>query len=370
MSQMKNLGKFQGKKLIREVSDYLVKFSSDEEEIYILWLWKVMKKSKSALTQCAKNVLAISAADVEVKWLFSIIKNVIIYHWNHLNSDIIEQIMLVKYYDLYTLTSELADEVEKHSIFTASINSDNDDSSADEMNKTSVKPQTEIISKSIELNDDLYDYSDDETSSHTRHGSDTTKNDVTFEVLEECIIINFDSDALMNSWLINSQLLNDEKIIIHEQELSITEDSVNAGTANTGALISKVIINNLMIDRVIIINSVIHSLSSNNSIQITLIVNSDTVINTVFKTLKGVALLNQWHDQVFRAIPSRTSTQKQKLFSSITFMFSQSHNRLSSRCNDGKISQSHDLQHLTDENDDTHRSKQQCSELRLNRSSS
>ena len=201
-----------------------------------------------------------------MKQLFSMIKNVIIYHWNHLNSDIIEQIMLIKYYDLYTLTSELADEVEKHSIFAASIDSDNDDSSADEMNKTSVEPQTEFISESIESDDDLYDYSDDKTSSHTKHESNTTENDVTFEVLEECIIINSDSDALMKSQLIDSQLLNDEKIIICEQELSITEDSVNAGTADTDALVSKVVINNLMIDRIIIINSVIHSLSSNNLI--------------------------------------------------------------------------------------------------------
>ena len=225
-----------------------------------------MKKSKPALTQCAKNVLAISAAGVGVKQLFSMIKNVIIYHWNCLNSDIIEQIMLVKYYDLYTLTSELADEVEKHSIFAASIDSDNDGLSADKMNKTSVEPQTKFISESIELNNDLYDYSDDKTSSHTKHESDITEDDVTFEALEECIIINSDSDAFIDSQLIDLQLLNDEKIIIHEQELSITEDSVNVDTANTDALISKVIINNLMIDRITIINSVIHSLSLNNLI--------------------------------------------------------------------------------------------------------
>ena len=44
-----------------------------------------------------KNVLTISCAEIEVKRLFNMTKNYIIYRRNRLNSKIIEAIMLIKF---------------------------------------------------------------------------------------------------------------------------------------------------------------------------------------------------------------------------------------------------------------------------------
>ncbi len=57
--------------MTEEVSDYLQKSSILNVNVSILDYWKLMKNLKSVMTQFAKDILAISAADVEVKCLFN-----------------------------------------------------------------------------------------------------------------------------------------------------------------------------------------------------------------------------------------------------------------------------------------------------------
>jgi len=56
----------------KKVSDYLQKSLILNVNISILNYWKLMKNLKSAMTQFIKDILAISAIDVEVKCLFNI----------------------------------------------------------------------------------------------------------------------------------------------------------------------------------------------------------------------------------------------------------------------------------------------------------
>ena len=46
-----------------------------------------------------KNILSISASDVNVEWIFNTVYDVCHYHWNYFNSDTIEIIMLMKWYE-------------------------------------------------------------------------------------------------------------------------------------------------------------------------------------------------------------------------------------------------------------------------------
>jgi len=80
MSYIKNVKKHQDISVTKEVSDYLQKSSVLDVNVLILNYWKLMKNLKSAMTQFIKDILAISAADVEVKYLFNIIQDVITYH--------------------------------------------------------------------------------------------------------------------------------------------------------------------------------------------------------------------------------------------------------------------------------------------------
>jgi len=54
-----------------EVSDYLQKSLMLNVNVSILDYWKLMKNLKLAMIQFIKDILAISAADVEVKHLFN-----------------------------------------------------------------------------------------------------------------------------------------------------------------------------------------------------------------------------------------------------------------------------------------------------------
>ncbi len=58
--------------MTKKVSDYLQKSLILNVNISILNYWKLMKNLKSAMTQFIKDILAISAIDVEVKCLFNI----------------------------------------------------------------------------------------------------------------------------------------------------------------------------------------------------------------------------------------------------------------------------------------------------------
>ncbi len=71
MSYIKNVKKHQDTSVTEEVSDYLQKSSVLDVNVLILNYWKLMKNLKSAMTQFAKDILAISAADIKVKYLFN-----------------------------------------------------------------------------------------------------------------------------------------------------------------------------------------------------------------------------------------------------------------------------------------------------------
>ncbi len=71
MSYIKNIKKHQDTSVTEEVLDYLQKSSVLNVNVLILNYWKLMKNLKSAMTQFIKDILTISAADIEVKCLFN-----------------------------------------------------------------------------------------------------------------------------------------------------------------------------------------------------------------------------------------------------------------------------------------------------------
>ena len=61
----------------------------------------------SILAQIIKNILSISAANVDVEWVFNTDWDTYHYCWNHLDANIIEIIILIKWYEKLRLwTSE------------------------------------------------------------------------------------------------------------------------------------------------------------------------------------------------------------------------------------------------------------------------
>jgi len=151
-----------------KVSDYLQKSSILDVNISILDYWKLMKNLKSAMTQFVKDILAISAADVEVECLFNTAWDVIIYCQNWLNSDIIENIMLIKYHDMFTLSAEVIEIIKERSALTIIVDSDEKDSSADKLNSTVTESHTELLSDHYFSDNDLYDDSDYENNINFR----------------------------------------------------------------------------------------------------------------------------------------------------------------------------------------------------------
>jgi len=57
--------------MTKEVSDYLQKSLILNVNISILNYWKLMKNLKSIITQFVKDIFAISAVNIEVKYLFN-----------------------------------------------------------------------------------------------------------------------------------------------------------------------------------------------------------------------------------------------------------------------------------------------------------
>ena len=72
----------------------------DNEDIfkYSLKMWKNIKHRYSTIVLMTKNILSISASDIDVEWIFNTACDVCYYCWNCLNSDTIEMIMLMKWY--------------------------------------------------------------------------------------------------------------------------------------------------------------------------------------------------------------------------------------------------------------------------------
>jgi len=127
-----------------------------------------MKNLKSAMTQFAKDIFVISTVDIEVKCLFNMTQDVITYCWNWLNSDIIENIMLIKYHDMFTLSAEVIEIIKERSALTMIVDSDEKDSSADKLNSTATKLHIELLLDHYFSNNDLYDNSDYENNINFR----------------------------------------------------------------------------------------------------------------------------------------------------------------------------------------------------------
>ena len=66
-----------------------------------------------------KNIFSISVFDVDVKWLFDTARDVCHYHQNHLNADIIEIIMLLKWYEKLRLAIAEQNLSQNSDLFTA-----------------------------------------------------------------------------------------------------------------------------------------------------------------------------------------------------------------------------------------------------------
>ena len=73
----------------------------DDEDIlkYSLKMWKNIEHKYFTIALITKNILSISASDVDVKWIFNTAHDVCHYYWNCLNSDTIKMIMLMKWYE-------------------------------------------------------------------------------------------------------------------------------------------------------------------------------------------------------------------------------------------------------------------------------
>ena len=77
----------------------------DDEDIfkYSLKMWKNIEYRYSIIALMTKNILSISTFDVNVEWIFNTAYDICHYCWNCLNSDTIEMIMLMKWYEKFKL---------------------------------------------------------------------------------------------------------------------------------------------------------------------------------------------------------------------------------------------------------------------------
>ena len=91
-----------------------------------LELWKKINKKYSTVVQITKNILSISASDVDVEWLFNTARDVCHYHWNCLNADIIKIIMLLKWYEKLKLATAEQNLSQNSDLFTANKNQEID----------------------------------------------------------------------------------------------------------------------------------------------------------------------------------------------------------------------------------------------------
>ena len=80
-----------------KIENYLknfVLFVKNDESF--LELWKKINKKYFTVAQMIKNILSISASDVDVEQLFNTARDIYHYHQNHLNADTIKIIILLK----------------------------------------------------------------------------------------------------------------------------------------------------------------------------------------------------------------------------------------------------------------------------------
>ncbi len=76
--------------------------------------------------------------------------------------------MLIKYHDMFILSAEMIKIIEERSALTMIVNSDEKDSSADELNLTATKLYTELLSDHYFSDNDLYNNSDYENNINFR----------------------------------------------------------------------------------------------------------------------------------------------------------------------------------------------------------
>ena len=85
-----------------ELNSYLnddILFNDEDILKYSLKMWKNIEHRYFIIALMTKNILSISASDIDVEWIFNTAHDVCHYCWNHLNSDTIEMIMLMKWYE-------------------------------------------------------------------------------------------------------------------------------------------------------------------------------------------------------------------------------------------------------------------------------
>ena len=85
-------------------------------------MWKKINKKYFTIAQITKNILSISAFDIDIEWLFNTARDVCHYHQNHLNADTIEIIMLLKWYEKLKLATAEQNLSQNSDLFTANKN--------------------------------------------------------------------------------------------------------------------------------------------------------------------------------------------------------------------------------------------------------
>ncbi len=77
-----------------------------------------------------------------------------------MNSDIIENIILIKYHDMFTFTVKVIKRIKERSVLTIIVNSDEKDSSVDELNLTVTELYIELLLNHYFSDNDLYNDND------------------------------------------------------------------------------------------------------------------------------------------------------------------------------------------------------------------
>ena len=113
------------------------------------------------MTQFTKNILAISVAEVSVKWLFNMICDVCHYQWNWLNAEIIQHIMLIKHHDFHLYISF----VKTDTNWDTDLNLEWDSSLIDELSDNQECQSTIILSD--EDSSESHILNDDDSDDHS-----------------------------------------------------------------------------------------------------------------------------------------------------------------------------------------------------------
>ena len=73
-----------------------------------------------------KNILSISASDIDIEWFFNTARDVCHYYWNHLNADTIKIIMLLKWYEKLKLATAEQNSSQNSDLFITDKNQEID----------------------------------------------------------------------------------------------------------------------------------------------------------------------------------------------------------------------------------------------------